>query len=384
MRRVLLAWEFGAGFGHALMLRRIAERLMARGFQCVAAVKDLSTASILKDAGIEVLQAPSWKVARSSATLGDALGDAGFADAEFLRQQLQAWIHIVDQTAPALVIADFAPGASLAARGRIPLGLIGNGYTLPPGSMRSFPLLHHLAPPVRPEQQVLDVTNSVVRDLQLQPLAHLPELFSGDACCVHTIPLLDPYARWREHPLAGPVLERIPKPSTDDASEILIYLSSWIAPQWSFLDVLQPFAHRVRLFAAALPAAEREHFAAMGMRLESKPFDPAKDFAAARLVIHVGSEGTACLCVMAGVPQLVCAIDVEKELIGKALAEAGIGQFISIYDPAKRLTGEAVAALLANEPIATLARQMGERHRKAYPGTDPIAQFEADLVKLVL
>ncbi len=384
MRRVLLAWEFGAGFGHALTLRRIAERLMARGFHCVAAVKDLSTASILKGAGIEVLQAPSWKVARSSATLGDALGDAGFADAEFLRQQLQTWIRIVDQTAPALVIADFAPGASLAARGRIPLGLIGNGYTLPPGSMQTFPLLHHLAPPVRPEQHVLDVTNSVLRDLQLQPLAHLPELFSGDACCVHTIPLLDPYARWREHPLGGPVLERIPKPSTNDASEILIYLSSWIAPQWSFLNVLQPFAHRVRLFAAGLPDAERDHFAGMGMRLESKPFDPAKDFAAARLVIHVGSEGTACLCVMAGVPQLICAIDVEKELIGKALAEAGIGQFISIYDPAKRLTGEAVAALLADEPIATLARQMGERHRKAYPGTDPIAEFEANLVKLVL
>jgi UDP:flavonoid glycosyltransferase YjiC (YdhE family) len=383
MRSVLLAWEFGAGFGHILTLRRIAARLMVRGFRCVAAVKDVGTASALADAGVEVLQAPGWKVPQSSATLGDTLGDAGFADARELRPRIEAWRQILSRAAPALVIADYAPGACLAARGRVPLALIGNGYTLPPGSMQTFPLLHQVSPPVRPEQQLLDVTNSVLHDLQLQPLQRFPELFSGDACWVHALPLLDPYARWREHPAQGPAMDRLPEPRAAGASEILVYLSSWSGPQRSFLDALRPFARHVRLFAAGFSAAERERFAAMGMRLQAQPFDLAKDFASARLVVHVGSEGTASVCVMAGVPQLICAVDVEKELIGKALAQAGIGKFMLNYDPAVTLTEDAVQSLLADQDMAARARAIGEAHRAQYHDADPLTEFEMACLKLV-
>src|SRR3954466_6845952 len=114
MRRILLAWELGAGTGHISSLARIGARLMARGFHCSAAVKDVGAAAPLAKIGIDVLQAPLWKAPRSSATLGDGLGDAGLADPQRLRAMLAAWQRIIEQTAPDLVIADYAPGVGLA------------------------------------------------------------------------------------------------------------------------------------------------------------------------------------------------------------------------------------------------------------------------------
>lgn len=383
MRSILLAWELGAGLGHVTALHRVAAKFRARGFRCIAAVKDIGAAAVLSDAGVELVQAPRWKTPQSCATLGDTLGDMGLADAEELRQRIETWRRIIDQTAPALVIADFAPGASFAARGRVPLALIGNGFTLPPAGMPNFPLLHQISPPVWPEQQLLEVTNSVLRDLQLQPLQQLPQLFSGDVSWVHTFPLLDPYAQWRERPAQGPSIGRWPESPTADASEILVYLSSWRGPQRSFLEALRPFARRVRLFAAGFSSAEREYFAAMGMRLQAQPFDLTADLAGARLVVHLGSEGIATACVMAGVPQLACSIDVEKELIGKALAAAGIGKFLLLFDPAMSLTEEAVGELLADQQMAERARQIGEMHRTAFGNSDPLSEFEAACLKLM-
>jgi hypothetical protein len=383
MRSILLAWEFGAGFGHVLTLRRIAERFAALGFRCVAAVKNLEAGAVLADAGVELLQAPLWKIPQSSATLGDTLGDAGFADAQLLRRQLEAWRRIIEEVAPELVVADYAPGASLAARGRVPLALVGNGFTLPPAGMQSFPLLHQVSPPVWPEQQLLDVLNSVLLDLQMQPLQKLPQLFSGDAIWMHTFPLLDPYEHWREQPAQGPEIEGVILPRAENASDIPVYLSSWSGPQRSFLDALRPVARDVRLFAAGFSAAERMRFADMGMRLQSHMFDVTKDFATARLVVHLGSVGIAGACVMAGVPQLACAIDVEKELVGKALAQAGIGKFILNFDPAVSLTEDAVAALLADRQMADRARETGEMHRKLYGGSTPLIDFETACLKLL-
>jgi hypothetical protein len=360
MRSVLLAWELGAGFGHALALRQIAVRLMQRGFRCIAAVKDIGAAAPLSEAGIEVLQAPLWKAAQSSATLGDALGDAGLADAQSLRQLIEAWRHIIDKTAPDVVVADYAPGACLAARGRIPLALIGNGFTLPPADMQNFPLLHQISAPVWPEQTLLDAVNSVLVDLQLQPLQRLPQLFAGDVAWVYSFPLLDPYASSRTPPAQGPQIGHLPEPRAAGAAEILVYLS-----------------------AAGLSHEEQAHLSAMGMRLESKPFDMRRDLAAARLMIHLGSGGTANSCLLAGVPQLVCAVDVEKELIGKALVTAGIGTFLPVYDPAVALTENAVGTLLMDGAMAEQAAAVGAAHRDRYRNADPLSEFETACVELL-
>jgi len=380
MRRILLAWELGGGFGHVAILRRIAARLKAHGFRFVAAVKDLGTAAALADDGIELVQAPRWKASQSSATMGDTLADVGFGDPQVMRPRLEAWRAIIDRYRPALVISDYAPGANLIARGRVPLAVIGNGFTLPPSEMAFFPPLHQNSPPVWREGQILESINSVTSDLGLVRLQWLPELFEGDVKWVYTFPLLDPYAAWRHQPAQGPIVEE-PEPRVADPTEILIYLS-WPSMRRPLFQGLRPFAKDIRVFAPALPSHELAAAAELGMRVETQPFRLRHDLARARHVIHLGSGGTATACLWAGVPQLACAIDIEKELNGRALARAGVGKLIPIYDSDIELTEDIFAEALADEITAERAEELGEQLRAQYQGADPFAEFEAACLAL--
>jgi UDP:flavonoid glycosyltransferase YjiC (YdhE family) len=384
MHTVLLAWEIGGGFGHVANLRQIAAPLIAQGLRCIAAVKDMESAQPLREDGISVRQAPPWKPARSSVSMADWLGDAGLADAATLQKVLLGWTALFDEIKPELVIGDYAPGAGMAARGRIPLALNGNGYTLPPAEMASFPLLHLASPPVWSEKHLLETTNAALRDLGLQVLQRLPQIFAADAVWVQTFPLLDPYAECRNRPAQGGLaLDGPMNPRGDGARQILVYLSSWRGRHAAVLEALRPFAADVRVFAAGLSAAEREHYAAMGIRMEDKPFDLARDLAAARLAIHLGSAGMAAACLLAGVPQLACATDIEKELTGKALVKAGIGNFLRLYNPAVSLTADGVQALLADQAMAQRAQAIGAEHRSRYGDADPLGAFIETCLKLL-
>ena len=44
MATILLAWEFGAGMGHLMTLRPIADGLVRRGHRVIAVLQDLSQA----------------------------------------------------------------------------------------------------------------------------------------------------------------------------------------------------------------------------------------------------------------------------------------------------------------------------------------------------
>lgn len=381
MRRILLAWELGGGFGHVAILRRIAARLKAHGFRFVAAVKDLGTAAALADDGIELVQAPRWKASQSSATMGDMLADVGFGDPQVMRPRIEAWSGIIDQYKPALVISDYAPGANLAVRGRVPLAVVGTGFTLPPPEMACFPPLHRYSPPVWHEGQILTSINSVANDMGLERLQWLPQLFEGDIKWVYTFPLLDPYAAWRSRPAQGPIMEAL-EPRAADPTEILIYLS-WSRMRRPLFPALRPFARHIRVFAPALPQQELAVAVDLGMRVETQPFNFVRDLSRARHVIHLGSGGTATACLWAGVPQLACAIDIEKELNGRALARAGVGKLIPIYDPDIELTPEIVAETLSDDIVAERAEAVSEQLRAEYRSADPLGEFEAACLQMI-
>jgi UDP:flavonoid glycosyltransferase YjiC (YdhE family) len=392
MRTVLLAWELGSGFGHVVRLRRLAARLARRGFRAVAAVSNVQFASDLAASGVEIFQAPMWPVVfhndarratHSSATLGDMLADAGLTDEQDVRMLIGTWDRLLALVAPDLVIADYAPAASLAARGRIPLALVGTGFTLPPPEMERFPVLHYMNPPVWPEQQLVETINSALRSLRLQPLERLPQMFSGDVRWVQTFPLLDPYSSWRERPAEGPMFDRLPAARRFDAREILVYISSWLPPRAPILEALGAMAERVRVYAPGLPAGELQRLAGFGMRIETTPFRLAEELASARLFIHLGGAGVSSEALVAGVPQLVLSIDIEKELTGAAIERAGIGRLLKIYDPAVSISGDMLESMLNDETMIEQAREVGHFHRLMIQHADPLSDFETNCMKLM-
>lgn len=390
-KTVLLAWELGSDLGHVMRLRRIAARLQRHGLTIVAALKDVSTARWLNGLDVEVLQAPIWpgsfmsdaeQARLSSATYADTLAANGLADERALRALLAAWDSLFALLGPDLAVAEFAPAATLAARGRLPLALVGTGFSVPPAEMERFPPLHQGAPPVWPEAELLDIVNRALRQVAAPPLERLPQMSAADARTVATYPLLDPYREERTEPADGPFLDDAPRARREDAETILAYLNSRLNARPEVLEALRPLAPRLRVFAPGMSAADRDSLARAGARVETRPMPLAEALAESRLVVHAGGNGVAAQALATGAPQLVLSLDIEKDLTGAALERAGVGTLVKLYDPAAQVSSAAVAAMASDADLAARAADLGRWHRQAFP-RDSLSTFESACLRLV-
>jgi hypothetical protein len=391
LKRVLLAWELGGGLGHVMTLRRVARPLAMAGIGVTAAVKDLSAGWVLAEAGVGVVQAPIWPVtfyseARrppvSSATFIDSLAGFGLADAVTLSSLLAAWRQLFALVKPDLVIADFAPAAALATRDNLPLATVGQGYSNPPSALDRFPLLHHYAAPVWQETGVLAAVNDALAKFSIRPLTRLGEIFQADALAITNFPVLDPYRAYRAAPARGPFFDAPPLARRPDAAMIFAYLSESGNVRDDVVAALLPLGARLRLVGPGLSSAQLAAFRKAGASIPPNLPNLRQELADARLVIHLGGAATAASALAAGVPQLLLAVDIEKELTGQALKQAGVGKLLRVYDPNVRLVTETVVALAEDGALAARAGAVGMLHRRML-SADPLAEFVGECLELL-
>jgi UDP:flavonoid glycosyltransferase YjiC (YdhE family) len=390
LKTVLLAWELGAGLGHVVPLRWVAQRLIKAEVSVTAAVKSLSAARLLAEIGVRVLQAPIWPVtfysdaqrrAVSSATLIDSLAGFGLADPVVLSSLVAAWRELFALVKPDLVIADFAPAAALAARHYLPLAAVGQGYSNPPAELERFPLLHQYAPPIWKEATVLATVNEVLASFAVPPLGRIGEIFRADVVAITNFPLLDPYRAYRSSPARGPFFETPPIARRPDAAGIYAYLSSGELRK-DVVAALLPLGPRVRLFAPGLIRPQLADFREAGASIAPALPNLFEELAGARLAVHVGSATTAAGALAAGVPQIILSLDVEKDLTGVALEQAGVGKLLRVYDPAVQLATDTVIALAEDSALAARASAVGMLHRRML-GADPLAAFVGECLELL-
>ncbi len=383
MKTVLLVWELGGGLGHVMALRRLARRLRSLNLRIVAAVKNLEAGRLLCSEGIEIVQAPVWPSASmpprqiatsSSASMGDILTTAGLGDRTGLRQLLHAWDDILLRLQPDLVVCHLAPAAALAGRGKIPLVMIGDGFTLPPDQTPRFPRLHAMTEP-EDEAATLDILNGVLHSLGKRTLDRLPQMFSGDARLVLTFALLDPYPAHRSEPLLGPLFDQAPVAAIPQKQAIFAYLSPGYPVHRDIPGVLLAHAPRLQIYAPDLPGQHVKDLERAGAVVHRNLAMPADALRSAALVIHFGGSGLAAEALAAGVPQLVLSTQVEQWLNGSALQNAGVGKVIAAFDPDTRITSE-IDDLLSDALMTRVAAQTGRFHRQLLSATDPLAVFE--------
>jgi hypothetical protein len=295
-----------------------------------------------------------------------------------------AWDRLLSLVDPDLVVADYAPAAALAARGRLPLMLVGNGFTLPPAEMKSFPLLHSFSPPVWPEAVILSIVNEALKVIASPPLERLPQVFAADSYSVQTFALLDPYHSYRIEPVDGPTFEQIPAVRQPNARTIFAYLRHHSHLRPPAVEALFPFARRLRVFGSGISAAQAAALARSGAQIETSPPPLASALASACLFVHLGGTGAAAEAIAAGVPQLALSVDIEKDLNGQAFERAGIGRLIKIHDPAVKLSYSAlVESMVQDDSMALRAAVLGEYHRKLLMQGDPLLKFEDRCLKLM-
>jgi hypothetical protein len=390
LKRVLLAWELGAGLGHVMTLRRVARPLAMAGVGVTAVVKDLSAGRVLAEAGIGVVLAPIWPVRPygeaprrpvSSATFIDSLAGFGLADPVVLSSLIAAWRQLFALARPNLVIADYAPAAALAARHQLPLATVGQGYSNPPAELERLPLLHRYAPPVWQEPAVLAAVNETLAGFSIPPLARIGEIFQADVVAIANFPLLDPYRAFRATPARGPFFDTPPLARRPDAATIFAYLST-SGLRDDVVAALLPLGAQLRLVGPGLSSAQIAAFREAGASIPPNLPNLGEELASARLAVHLGSGATAASAIAAGVPQLVLSLDVEKDLTGSALERAGLGRWLRIYDPSVRLTTETVVALAEDGALAARAGAVGMLHRRML-AADPLAAFVRECLELL-
>jgi hypothetical protein len=116
------------------------------------------------------------------------------------------------------------------------------------------------------EQQLLAHVNTVATELGLPALRGLPEVYRADLTLVHTLSLLDPYARWRREPCLPPVQPVALAQELGD--ELFVYFSTSEFQHPDVVEVLANLPVPRRGYCPALPADMADRLRASGMVLE--------------------------------------------------------------------------------------------------------------------
>jgi UDP:flavonoid glycosyltransferase YjiC (YdhE family) len=321
-RRILLAWEGGAGRGHIVTLKVMAEALgpshLYEAALCrmdhAAELAPLCQA-VYPSASLYLHRAPrrglGWP---HTASWADFLGDLGFAFPGRLQVQFDWWVEVLRARRIDLVISDFAPISLLAAR---VLGIasvcVGTGYSAPPPGMARFPILmpqHDIL--VHDEAVLLDNVNALLVRSGSAPLAHFSDLYAASVSMPRTIRQLDPYDGLRAEPLLPPLNEALQR-ATPDGDEIFVYFSTAETAYAPLVDALCAVGLPIRAYLPGADPAIAERLAAAGVMLETRPVAVEQIAARSRITLNAGQHGSLCMGLGLGLQQLSFPQHLEHE-----------------------------------------------------------------------
>lgn len=359
MTRVLLCWELGGGQGHIRRLSLLAREFRARGLDVQAAISDDLPVPEDFVKLLPVHRIAQWpRVAThrakviAAASFGDILAELLFTDRDAIATHINAWDEVLKAVNPAVVVADYAPGALLAARGRVATVNIGDSYYVPPADLPEFPAFFRKAAE-HDERTVLAKVNAVLRQRELPELKFLPQAQSADHTFVTNFPALDVYSSRRRIPAIGPLG---PMPEIAEAQGELLfgYFPPGTEDNPRIINGLLASGLKGRIVISKMRHTPAGVLLGSHVTFTGVPVNLVETLPRARIMVTHGGAQTLAAAVAAGIPQVIIAADDEKRLLGARIAEAGAG--IVLY--ARQLQSADVASALRN-----VAEQ--PRYRKA-------------------
>ncbi len=332
MKSALLAWEMGAGRGHVVTLRTVAEAVADR-FTFDAALRDLTFSHELSGL-CDAVQGPwlaysgDYRVSLgnpATASWGETMGDFGFRRPDILRQSIEWWWGVMREHRYDVVVADSAPCALLAARGLgIPAVAVGVGYMLPPPSMDAFPILMPEYPTrIYEEAEILAHVNAAAAEFGVPPLGHLPEVYASADQLAFTLDMLDPYGAWRDAPLLPPIVGGVAEPASG-GDEIFVYFTGAERKETALWQALGGLGLPVRAYVPGIDESSVAEIAGLGIAVERSPVPVNVIARRSRLVVNAAQHGTVCMALGAGIPQIAVPRHREQMFNAAAVARHGV------------------------------------------------------------
>ncbi|MEO8487580.1 MAG: nucleotide disphospho-sugar-binding domain-containing protein [Betaproteobacteria bacterium] len=377
MAHIHLAWELGSGLGHVSRLKPIAIELARRGHEVSMSLRDLVvTRSAWLPLDLACVQAPVFLhqtvgLPKRAASLAEIALAHGYLEGGVLDALFEGWRALIARFGPALVVADYAPTATLAARALgIPAMAIGLGFAVPPAG-RPLPSIRwsgELEPGrlAAAESRLVHSANHALRATGVAPLTRGSELFRGDRALLCDWPELDCYARG---PLADgetwfgpnfdPAAGDAPRWPLGEGPRVFAYLKGTHRDTETVLRALVDRGCRTLCYLRGIDSGKPppvEH-ALLAYSPGPVNLEAALD-EAALCVCHAGG-GTTAQSLLAGVPLLLLPSQAEQELNARAIERLGAG--VAVVQG--RAPGEALARLLDEGHFRGAARSFAERHR---------------------
>jgi UDP:flavonoid glycosyltransferase YjiC (YdhE family) len=342
--RILLAWELGGGQGHVMRLTPIAEALLERGVEVIAAVRSRESARPLCKTGLRLIQSPRMLKSAGSSDLAfnyaELLIRAGYDHLGSIRAAVAAWRTLIETTAPDLVVADFAPGALLGAVvADVPAASVGTGFAVPPPitplpSIRPWQA-NPAARMIAAERDMLDSVNLVLAEHGRNRAPSLGAVLNSGRDYLCVFPELDHYQRPAGAAVnyTGPIYSTargVAPPWPDMPGErIFAYLDARADSAATLASALQMIGSPTVLVARGAPRTDLSRFTGPSLSIINNPVDLEQALATAALVVCHGGMGLVSQALMAGIPLAIKPENPEQRGTGVRVAGLGIGTVLS-------------------------------------------------------
>jgi len=326
-KKVVLCWELGGGTGYTSWMVEIARGLQAEGCAAVLALRELVPVIHLT-AGLKapVLPAPVApgrlpKPARGRGFHPNGFADLmlanGFGQTHELNALVRAWRGIIDQVKPDLIVGAYCPVLGVAAYGRVPLALIGYGYTLPPADQARFPLFRGKRDAYADQDEMLTRVRRVQGALGAPLPERLTDIHRGDTRFLLSFSEIDPYRAMRQEPSVG---------ALEDLGPILPLP---LEPRfYAYLVSGKPFVRTVveGLLHCGLPGAiylrnpnmaPPSDLEQRGIEWLTRPPPLPEAMAGASVVIHHGGANTLHAALAAGRPQVLVPRNLDQSVMAQ-------------------------------------------------------------------
>ena len=385
-KRILLAWEGGAGRGHVVTLRVMAEALGPQHHYEAALCRMDHAAELSAVCGEVYPSAGLYLHAAARKALGwprtaswaDFLGDLVFAFPERLKVQFDWWIEVLRSRRIDLVIADFAPISMLAARALgIPSVCVGTGYSAPPPGMKSFPiLLPEYTTLVHDEAALLANANATLAPFNLEPLGSFSDIYRASVSMPRTIRQLDPYDGLRTSPLLPPLNEALPR-GAGAGDEIFVYFSTAETAYAPLVDALCGLDLPVRAYLPCADPQLLDRLRQAGVMVEPAPLPVEQIAARSRLMLNAGQHGSLCMGLGLGIPQLTLPQHLEHLYHARRAFDLGVAEIVPYrswgaeqiiavtrkmyFDPDRAARSKALAESLYPDLFGDIARLVRDR-----------------------
>lgn len=340
--RVVLAWEHGLHYGHVSRLAAAAEVVERHGGRPVWALPRtrLQKAAFF-DPSHERIEAPDAAVHRPSngaalRSFADVLMHLGFEEVSAMAIRVRSWMRLFEQLAPACVILDCAPAAQLASQ---LMGLrcfqLTNGFDAPPARCPEFDVdgppsqlmpLHAagLAALERNLQRTALLCTGRREVTVASFLAYPQKVFDG---LFETDPYGPRSLDWCVGPLGAPphaLRLSWPEHSGPDRKRVLAYMRGTVGGAEALGGLANRGVDCLCVWPGA-PARVRARFERSSVQIVSGARSLEELLPQADAVLSYGATNFVCQALLAGKPQLILPMDLEKRLIAERVAWHGAG-----------------------------------------------------------